>query len=452
MLFRAILLAFIFISACTSPPESQNTSASSTSTLSSNFQSAKLMPIGKAWAKTQINVPIFRSHGLLSNDSSQWVSYYDSSGHVVIAQRLLTEEQWEVSTTPFEGNLLDAHNSISIGLDGNDYLHMSWDHHNHPLKYVKSEAPASLNFGPQAKMSGQNERRVTYPEFIHLSNGDLLFIYREGGSGNGNTMLNRYRLDQKKWEIVQHGWLDGEGERNAYTNKLVVDNEGTWHLSWVWRETPDVASNHDMCYAKSEDEGKTWKRSDGSIYQLPITAKNAEYIYHIPQNSGLINQTSSTVDSRGYPIIATYWQVKEDSATQYMVIWYDGEAWQNSVVTNRQSSFKLGGTGTRNNPISRPLVLCDDEDRVYVIYNDEERGQRVSVAICENLSEGEWVTYDLTQMSVGNWEPVYDPLRWERDNILNLLVQKVGQGNGERTTDLPATMVYVLEWSPKSLP
>ena len=68
--------------------------------------------------------------------------------------------------------------------------------------------------------------------------------------------------------------------------------------------------------AKSEDGGKTWKKSDNTSYQLPINAQNAEYIWNIPQNSELINQTSMTVDKKGNHYIATYWRDSDSSVPQ----------------------------------------------------------------------------------------------------------------------------------------
>ena len=44
-----------------------------------------------------------------------------------------------------------------------------------------------------------------------------------------------------------------------------------------------VETNHDLCYARSLDGGKTWQRSDGTAYQLPITAATAEIAWKIPQ-------------------------------------------------------------------------------------------------------------------------------------------------------------------------
>jgi hypothetical protein len=70
--------------------------------------------------------------------------------------------------------------------------------------------------------------------------------------------------------------------------------------TWVWRETWDVATNHDICYAKSVDGGKTWQKSGGEKYELPITAASAEYACRVPQKSELINQTSMCVDSKAF--------------------------------------------------------------------------------------------------------------------------------------------------------
>ena len=155
-------------------------------------------------------------------------------------------------------------------------------------------------------MTGRREDRVTYPEFYNMPDGDLLFLYRDGTSGSGNLVLNRYDVRSKQWTRLQDNLIDGEGDRSAYP-QTVVDSLGTIHISWVWRESPDVATNHDLCYARSSDGGATWTKSTGEKYKLPITAASAEYVWRIPQNSELINQTSMAADGRGRPYIAAYW-------------------------------------------------------------------------------------------------------------------------------------------------
>ena len=64
--------------------------------------------------------------------------------------------------------------------------------------------------------------------------------------------MNRYSLKEKKWSRVQDVLIDGENKRNA-SWQLYVDELGTIHLSWVWRETWHVETNHDLCYARSFD-------------------------------------------------------------------------------------------------------------------------------------------------------------------------------------------------------
>ena len=46
------------------------------------------------------------------------------------------------------------------------------------------------------------------------------------------------------------------------------------------------------------------------------------------------------------------------------------------------------------------------------------------------------------------WEPSFDPVRWAETGELHVFVQRVGQGDGERTEDVPPQTVSILEWDP----
>lgn len=157
-------------------------------------------------------------------------------------------------------------------VDGKGYLHVSFDHHGTPLNYCRSIAPYSLDLGGKEPMIGNDENDVTYPEFYLLSGGDLLFVYRSGKSGQGNLVMNRYSVQDSKWIRVQDVLIDGEGERNAYW-QLYVDEKGTIHLSWVWRESWMVETNHDICYARSYDNGVTWCKTNGKNIICLLTKK-----------------------------------------------------------------------------------------------------------------------------------------------------------------------------------
>lgn len=44
----------------------------------------------------------------------------------------------------------------------------------------------------QPGMTGQRERKATYPQFLVGPEGELTFTYRDGGSGNSDQIVNRY--------------------------------------------------------------------------------------------------------------------------------------------------------------------------------------------------------------------------------------------------------------------
>ena len=408
----------------------------------------RLVPVGEGWARNAINTVTFRQNAVTTHKRTQYTAYYDAEGYVVLAKRRLGSRHWHVVRTTLQGKVRDSHNSISIGVDGAGFLHVAWDHHAQPLNYARSVRPGSLELTERLGMTGQHEDRVTYPEFFNLDNGDLLFLYRDGSSGSGDTMLNRYDVKARAWRAVQHPLITGEGLRNAYTNQIAIDRQGRWRLSWNWRETGDVATNHDLCYAVSDDEGRTWRTSTGLSYTLPIKESTAEVVCAIPQNHELINQVSMTVDSQGRPIIATYWRPEGAEIPQYHVVWHDGAAWRVSQVGRRTTPFTLSGGGARRIPISRPKVAVDRGDRIYFLFRDEERGNVASVAICDDLAAGQWRFIDLTKESLNHWEPTYDMELWKRRQRLHLFVQHVGQGDAETLEDVPPQPVSILEWEP----
>ena len=153
-------------------------------------------------------------------------------------------------------------------------------------------------------------------------------------------------------------------------------------------------------------------------------------------------------DSKGRPYIATYWRSEGSDTPQYRLVYHDGSQWKTVTAGSRSTPFSLSGGGTKRIPISRPKVLIDRQDRVFIVFRDAERGDRVSVAIGESPSLERWRIEDLTAETVGLWEPSYDTRLWERDNVLNLFVQFVGQGDAETLEELPPQMIFIVEWKP----
>jgi hypothetical protein len=206
-----------------------------------------------------------------------------------------------------------------------------------------------------------------------------------------------------------------------------------------------------MCYARSTDGGKTWEKSNGEKYQIPITAATAEYAYIIPQNSELINQTSMSADEKGNPFIATYWRDAASKIPQYHIVYHTGKLWTSKTLGFRNMAFSLSGVGSKRIPIARPQVMVKGSGKktaVLMVFRDEERGSKVSALTIGKIKRNQFKLFDLTQESVGSWEPTFDTELWKKSGILNLFVQKVEQVDAEGTAHIPPQMVQVLEWKP----
>jgi hypothetical protein len=410
-----------------------------------------LTPVGaNGWASNSVNAVIFRKNSLVTFKGYQYTAFYDSAQYVVLVKRKSASGKWTINRTLYKGDATDAHKSISIIADGAGYLHVAWGQHNNPLNYAKSLKPGSLALTSKLPMTGSKESKLSYPEFYKLPGGDLLFFYRDGGSGNGNLMINRYSVTTKSWVRLQNNLIDGEGKRNAYW-QLAIDAVGTIHLSWVWRESPDVASNHDIAYACSKDGGLTWQKTNGEKYTLPITAANAEYACKIPQKSELINQTSMFADAAGRPFIATYWTDAGETVPQYHIVYFNGTAWAVNNLGFRKTTFSLSGMGTKSIPISRPQIVAWQKGKniaAALVFRDEERGSKVSLAVSNDITGNNWQITDLTAQSVGSWEPTYDTELWKQKEIINLFIQNVTQVDGEGNANTPPQPVQIIEWKP----
>ncbi|HVG41810.1 MAG TPA: BNR repeat-containing protein [Chitinophagaceae bacterium] len=414
-------------------------------------QELKIIPVENGWANNSINTTVFRKNSLVTFKDTQFISFYNKDKFVVLGKRKLGTDQWQLKQTAFVVNTSVAHNVISIMVDGDGYVHLAWNHHNNALHYARSTAPGSLEMSSKMSMTGKGENSVTYPEFYKMPDGNLLFFYRDGGSGQGDLVINKYNKLLKQWTQLHSNLIDGERKRNAYW-QACVDAKGTIHISWVWRESPDVASNHDMAYACSKDGGITWQKTNREKYQLPINAASAEYALHIPQNSELINQTSMTTDEKGNPFIATYWRAAGTTVPQYQLVYFNGNVWKTNTLELFKIPFSLNGMGSKRIPIARPQIMVKgsaEKASVIIVFRAEERGSKASVAIIKKLNSGRWFVKDITKTSVGSWEPTYDTELWKVKGLLHLFVQNVEQVDGEGKANIPPQKIEVYEWKPR---
>jgi hypothetical protein len=172
---------------------------------------------GYAYAgSSAINAVAFICSGLTTVSNQQFLAYYGRhqtdpsyafNNTIWIARRTLGSNVWEVFRTAFTANnITDGHDVVVFGIDGGNYLHMSWGMHDENLHYAVSTAPVTgsqpITFGPELHTMTGTETSVTYPQFLPLPNGDLFFLYRVGSSGSGNTWLNHWSPASQTWTNV----------------------------------------------------------------------------------------------------------------------------------------------------------------------------------------------------------------------------------------------------------
>lgn len=239
---------------------------------------------------------------LLTERGYQVAAYYDKDRRITVAARRIGTDAWtkiHPEGRPFphrkrDSNVTgwDSHNYLELAMDRDGHIHLSGNMHNDPLVYYRTTRPFDITSLERIDhMTGVRENEVTYPVFFKNPAGDLLFRYRDGGSGRGSDIYNIYDPDTKTWSnLLSTPLLDGQGKRNAYALDPVLGPDGYFHLVWMWRDNPDCSTNHTLCYARSRDF-INWETSDGEPVGLPITLGRGEVIDPTPVREGLINMT-----------------------------------------------------------------------------------------------------------------------------------------------------------------
>ncbi|WP_269520679.1 BNR repeat-containing protein [Alteromonas sp. BMJM2] len=296
----------------------------------------------------------------------QIVAYYDASRQMSVAYKPYPTGNWIYQKLDsYLG--WDSHNSVVIGLDEEGYIHIVGNLHVNPIVYFKSEKPYDVRSLKRVDFMAdeKTESRMTYPEFFNDAEGKLYFKYRNGRSGSGNEIYNAFNAKDGTWQRLHDSPLvDGEGERNGYFWGPVLGPDGYFHLSWVWRETPVAASNHDISYAKSKDL-VNWQKSDGTSLTLPMKLSNSEAAVPLPQFSGILNgHTPIGFDHKKRPLIS-YQAYDENGDSQLFVARNDNGKWKSYQVSNwRNSRQELNMTGALPTTLTvkQPAKLIDNGD------------------------------------------------------------------------------------------
>jgi len=318
---------------------------------------------------------------LLTHGDRQYAVYYDANRRMSVAQRALGATEWRIRKLPAGEAVIgwDSHNYVTLTVDDDGYLHLSGNMHCHPLRYWRSARPhdaASLE--PVGRMVGENERRCTYPRFLRGADGKLVFHYRDGGSGNGVEIYNVYDAKKKAWRrLLDTPLTDGRGKMNAYHVGPARGPDGWYHMTWVWRDTPDCSTNHDLCYARSRDLVR-WETAGGKPIELPITLETKGVVVDpVPAKGGMLNGNGRIgFDGRGR-IVLSYHKFDAAGHTQAYNARWEGGRWRIHQTSDWAYRWYFQGGGSIHTEIRVGGVAVGPGGKLQQAFRHVRHGSRV---------------------------------------------------------------------------
>lgn len=405
---------------------------------------------------TCINGQTFQQEALVSCRGFQYAVYFADGGVLAVARRQLPKGSWEtIRFADYAIHHDDVHNVAVIGICEEDgTIHLSFDHHGHPLHYRRSVPGVALRpeefaweaslFGPitSVLVPGQPLKTVTYPQFVGTPQGKLQLLYRLGASGDGDWYLAEYDPTAGGWAVLgqlfsRAGQYQTSSSRCAYPNPLRYGGGSRLHVTWCWRERPreairDLRTNHDLCYAYSDDFGRTWcdtagcqiavldAKQSGIAVDTPGTVvRTTRYLW------GQMNTTTQWIDSRGRVHVIN-WQQQQDAAAastdlntwRYYHYWRDTDGtWHDNPLPfiGRKPQIAVAEPGTAH------VVYCQGEDRNY---HGQDHGGKLTIAVASEASG--WQDWQTAWQSETTFvgEPLLDPMRWRDAGILSAYVQE----------------------------
>jgi hypothetical protein len=408
---------------------------------------------------TCINGQTFQQEALVSFQSYQYAGYFADGGVLCLARRQLPRGIWQVIR--FQDYTIrhnDVHNVVVVGIcraDGT--IHLAFDHHNNPLRYRRSVPGLALrpeefawtaeHFGKtvSALEPGKPLQQVTYPQFFSTPRETLQLLYRLGGSGNGDWHLAEYDPANNGWTdlgmlLSRAGQYETSASRCAYPNPVRYGPQARLHVTWCWRERPrggpfDLRTNHDVCYAYSDDFGRTWKNNEDRIVAASggregvppsisidtpgIVVRHTRYLW------GQMNTTTQFVDGRGRVHIIN-WQHQQDAAesSKDLNTWRYDHYWRGIDGQWHENQLPFHGR--------KPQIVLDRVGTAYVVhcrgddlnYHGRDPGGHLHITVAsEKTGWTDWQTvWKSEQLFVG--EPLIDPDRWSREKVLSVYAQE----------------------------
>jgi hypothetical protein len=215
-------------------------------------------------------------------------------------------EPLALGTNP-DGN---AHRNPTLLIDEDRYLFVFYGYHGgaQPIAVLRSLYP--LDMSAWTRMADLTDGNGSYPNPWQLLSGEIIVPHRQPSG----WCFTKTRDQGVTWgETVELASFDTyESTSTVYGMTLAETGPCPRRIHFVWsrlgggseeaiRTKHLWARRYNVYYARSDDGGDTWQRSDGSIYQLPVSEESAELVYKSGERGTWLKDILVTPD--GHPLI-----------------------------------------------------------------------------------------------------------------------------------------------------
>ena len=382
---------------------------------------------------------------LLTHGDVQFIAFYNAERKMTVGMRKIDEETWTFAHP--EGVWLetrdrlsseigwDSHNSLTMAIDDDGHIHLCGNMHVDPLIYFRTTRPLDVtSFERIDFMVGQNEDRCTYPVFMRGPNNELIFRFRDGKSGNGVDFYNVYDVQTKTWHRMHSTpLLDGLDRMNAYARMPEKGPDEMYHMVWIWRDTPDCATNHSISYARSPDL-LSWETGGGAALTLPITIESGATVDPVPPGGGLINMTQSLGFDDQKRAVISYHKHDENGYTQAYCARLENGEWVFYKVSNWTYRWEFGGGGSIGAEIRLGGVEPEADGNLSLHYWHVKEGQ------------GIWKLHPKTLQVIGTYPPPDNEIPDELERVTSDYPGMTVNLRGARGKGTRPNEQYVLRW------
>lgn len=255
----------------------------------------------------------------------------------------------------------DAHRNPTLLIEPDGHLVVFYGAHSDITHTLRSTNPYDITYWET--VADLPDRKTSYPQCWELVPGEIFVSYRQAPSWETSSWRMTISSDGgRSWDAPRE--LVNLGESAVYGISIAETGDTPRRVHFVWSRLgggspEEIASKHlwarryNIYYACSDDGGRTWRRSDGIPYELPVTLETQEELYDCGTHGVWLKDVQ--LDSHGHPFILFI----DSEVETYQGLWkvgrFTGSGWEFSTITDSDNMYDDGAIA----------ILSDDDIRVY---------------------------------------------------------------------------------------